>query len=680
MLLPSVAQEKWQYTAFPYVAKNSPLKKNEPEVLKVGSKKLRALMSRQSATHRYWGVEQVYLSSDLKKKLFVKYKVQLNSKKPLGGWLKMNKGHVLHLQKGKDVVAYMAQGFNNLELYELQKQLQVVKVAEATPWFNPWMSCSHADEVTTDAMGNIAYSPEASVAPESASPSMLARAGSVMTCVGAETIDAAIESGKALWENASWENVKSGVGNAASAAWEAVPSVEEVGAGFKATGNFIAKAWNEPAAAWADVTGRFDKTVEVVAQLGQELAKSLKNFHFLSIETQDRLICDLISEMAKKKVLSAALAAVASAGAVTAYALSQAFTFVRQYSKKMAILMRAISMIDGSAVAMDAKMDQLDLLLSGKMPQHEIRLLETGGRTPSAVSVAGAGSKYASPYKAMAPEQLAVAQARNRALADTQRLVEVEKMMGRTLTPAEKSKLLAIHNLDCAKTKCTAQEIRDRKDLAGVRDMFPGSSPEQIKDLYRSGLLGREVDYAEVYKKAVPDVRTSSYGRARDVPTDVSAAEVPAVAKGIREGLDSGMLRPESDGKASHLGTILLRDFAKSPTKDGAAKLENHLEKLGYPAPTASGLKWPLNTESAMDNLMRVPVDANPARLLQLRGTSQYTVMQISERLSVLSDPIRRRGLDLSESEAASMIRTLREQKQKIESNILMIDGKLSSP
>lgn len=640
-------------------------------------------MSQQSATHRYWGVEQVYLSSDLKKKLFVKYKVQLNSQRPIGGWLKMRQGHVLHLQKGKEVVAYMAQGFNNLELYQLQKQLQVARVAENSSWLSPWiLPCAQADEVTSGGFQeNFDFNGESQAPVAPADPSVLSRAGNVMACVGSDTIDRAIEKGKALWENASWENVKTGVGNAASAAWEAVPSLEEVGAGFKATGNFIAKAWNEPEAAWADVTGRFDKTVEVVAQLGQELAKSIQNFNSLSTATQDKLICNMITEMAANGVLSAALAAVATAGVVTAYSLTKAFTFVRQYSKKIALVMRAISMIDGSTLEADLKLEQLDRLLAGNMTPQEIRTLETGSATPAPNFVAGAGTRYASPYKAMSADQLAAAQAGNRALSDVERLVAIEKVVGRALTPAEQKRLLTIHNLDCAKTRCTAQEIRDTKDLAGLRAMFPGTSPEQIKDLYRSGLLGRELNYAQIYGAAVPDVRASSYGRARDVPTDVSPVEVPAVAKGIREGLNSGQLRPESDGKASHLGTILLRDFGRGRiTRSDAEQLETHLGKLGYPPPTASGLKWPLNSEAAMDTLMRVPLDATPSRLLQLRGTSQYTVMQITDRISILSDPIRRRGLDVSESEAASMIRSLSEQKQKLESNLLMINSKLGSP
>lgn len=72
-MVPVFAESSWTYTAFPVVEQNSPLKANEPEFLLVSQKKLRALMSRQSGTHRAWGVKQIYLSQDQKKKVFLKY-------------------------------------------------------------------------------------------------------------------------------------------------------------------------------------------------------------------------------------------------------------------------------------------------------------------------------------------------------------------------------------------------------------------------------------------------------------------------------------------------------------------------------------------------------------------------------------------------------------------------------
>jgi hypothetical protein len=712
------AKETWRYTSFPVVSKNSPLKNNEPEILNVGKKKLRSLMSRQSGTHRLWGVEQVYLSADLKKRVFVKYKVQLNSQKPIGGWIKFPEAHLLHLKKGKDIVAYVAQGFNNLELYELQKQLQGPKVAQQSWPQQLFINCAYAEEVTAP---SLAPTPNAlqSQTPLAEDQSTIARAANVMACVGSEAIDGAIEKGKALWENATWDNVKAGVGSAASAAWEAVPTTEEVGAGFRAAGNFIQEAWNDPSMMVRGVTERFDKTKQVVAQLMTELSKQIQDFYNLPPEYQDRIACDMIAEFASNGVLSAALAAVASGGVLTAVTLGRAFLEVRKYSRKIALIMRSISMLQGSDLPMDDQMARLNALLKGQTPAAEI--IPASGNSGAGVDIRAANAAMRS--RSNDDTEKITMLTNTGALSTKERLTTVASELRFNLNTQSKNildELVQANTTDLAKAlkerlgrELNENEIKaigviDAHRVASQRGYFDytqndlrqkrailsraGFSNDEVEYLIRRGLAGQQTPSTNGaaiatageanqlrYMKLFNDTTSTRdpYGRPGALQPDIPMTQVPAMASEIRRGLNSGMTRPERDAEASRLGEILLRDYGSSKmhSRAQAEELARHLDQLGYPS--ANGLKWPLSSEDAMENISRIPLNSTESRLIQYRGTSQFAVTQINERISELSDMYRRRGMNLSEFEAERMIRELRAQKQKLESNILLIDNQL---
>jgi hypothetical protein len=108
-----------------------------------------------------------------------------------------------------------------------------------------------------------------------------------------------------------------------------------------------------------------------------------------------------------------------------------------------------------------------------------------------------AGISRGSSLSELSTSELAKLQAKNRSLGDAERLQEIEKTLGlppHSLTPDQQRKLLEIHSRDCAKVRCTAQEIRDIKELRAVREMFPQAGAQEVRDLYRRNLLGREIE------------------------------------------------------------------------------------------------------------------------------------------------------------------------------------------
>ena len=139
------AKGDWQYKTFPYLPKNIPQKKNEPEVLKIGKTPLHALMSRQSGTHVRWGVEQVYLSKNLKKKVFVKYNVSLSSAAPIGG-SSSRPAHSCTIWCATSWAAWLRLARKSVPPNGWARSLKPVRVLSQPPPFHP-KACTFSDRV-----------------------------------------------------------------------------------------------------------------------------------------------------------------------------------------------------------------------------------------------------------------------------------------------------------------------------------------------------------------------------------------------------------------------------------------------------------------------------------------------------------------------------------------------------
>ncbi len=486
------AKVDWQYKAFPYLQKNVPEKRNELEVLKVGKTSLRALMSRQSGTHVRWGVEQIYLSKNLKKKVFVKYHVSLSSAAPIGGWLRLKKGQVLHLRKGKSVVAYMAQGFNNRELYELQMQLQ--DKPRVSEW-NPFINCAHA-EVVTSPDGSVYYDTEqntASAAPaaSAASSSWLSRAGSISLCVGAETLEGAKESARQLWENASLGGLASGAQAAASAAWQAVPSREEIRSGWNATTEFVSSAWHEPEQAWNDVVDGFDRSIDAIARIAEKIAASVEGFFDLSEEIQNRIICDGVSYFAATGALSVVMS---MTGAGAAVAVARLTSTALLYANRIKPIIHVLRVLNASDLDSGEKMQHVEALLKGTMSQQEQQsLLERHGdflSTAAATTTSSVANRLAGIRTMGEGERAAMLRASSR-LDNPGRISAAQSALGRPLTESQRSALITAHGVAPERGfgSYTQADLLEKTRI--LRDA--GFTSQESELLLRQGIAGQYV-------------------------------------------------------------------------------------------------------------------------------------------------------------------------------------------
>lgn len=466
----------WKYKSFPLLSKNSKLKTEEPYTLRVGKNKLSAIMSRESGTHRIWGIDQVYLNPiSSTQKLFVKYDIEVSSKAPTG-WIALNNGQIIHLkQKNKKYTAYFAQGFSKKDLFELQKQFKRNHVAHQ-PINKWWLPCANAEEVTSP-LGDIYYSTEQTTAPSEPSSGFLARAENVMTCVGGQAIDNAVERGQALWESATWENVRNTAGNA----WEAVPSLEEAGNGIAAGATWVWDRISNPSETWNRVVDSFDKTKQIFAQVYQEVSTALAGFRDLPPEIQDEIVCYLVAQLAVDGALGVALGAT-GAGATIAVA-------------------RLLNRVRTLTSALASKMPRILLIIEQNPPDRvqAIRSLleesvDGGGIqavTPSSAPTSGGGllpgRVETSPF-APGPDRDAML-ARNGALNATERIAEAETALGRTLSEAERAALLRAHEVAPERGFGTYT----RADLDAKMRILraAGFTANESDLLMRSGLAGR---------------------------------------------------------------------------------------------------------------------------------------------------------------------------------------------
>lgn len=363
----------FQYKAFPYVPSKS-LKVSEPKSLHLGKNKLHALMRPNSGTHLLWGVEQVYASADLKKRVFVKYKVKTTSSAIVGGWSKVAKGQVLHLRQGPTLIAYYAEGFNSKEINEIDKQLRRnIKQASILELFIP---CANAE--TTE--GEPAECASGCVANRGAVGGGVswARAGTISLCVGQQTLDSAVAGAKHLWENANWESIQAGTVKAAQDAWDGLGNAwNGLGGAWNATmsfgsgaGELISTTFTDPGKAWEQVSAGFDQSIKVVQELTNLVIKSIQNFNELPEPLQNEILCNFISEMAMTGILSLAMAVT---GAAAGVGIAKITLAIANYAIKIKPVIAVIKVInEAKDIVMDKKVEFVRRYLKGEVSQSEL--------------------------------------------------------------------------------------------------------------------------------------------------------------------------------------------------------------------------------------------------------------------------------------------------------------------
>jgi hypothetical protein len=98
-----------------------------PKQIKVSGEKLNIKIHPKMGTHYLLGIDQLYVSKNLKKKILVKQDVMPSSQKVLKNWVKLSSGSVYHYIKNKKVVAIYVEGYSDRALGEIEKQFVSLK-------------------------------------------------------------------------------------------------------------------------------------------------------------------------------------------------------------------------------------------------------------------------------------------------------------------------------------------------------------------------------------------------------------------------------------------------------------------------------------------------------------------------------------------------------------------------
>lgn len=292
--LPAVAATSWSYTDYPELrAADRKTPAPRPRLAGVPLKPLRAP---HAATHRGWRVEQVYVSPALDRRVFVKENVKLSSRRPIGAWLKIARGHVYHLEHRGRIVAYYAEGLTPLERTELQKSL--APGARASAGWTAFVPPARAE--LADPGGGETIGP--AVAPAGGGP-----------CTGdiSRDRDCLLEharrhprpagGGARLNARSGGASYWSCAGSMLDGAWEAtVGSV--VGAA-----QYVWSWFRDPGEAWSETAKSFEESVDFVLNFRERIAESIEGFMDLDPEIRDELVCSLLGQIGAAGLMTAAI-------------------------------------------------------------------------------------------------------------------------------------------------------------------------------------------------------------------------------------------------------------------------------------------------------------------------------------------------------------------------------------
>lgn len=317
----SWAKQDWAYKRFSMVKPGKKL--NYPLKIKVSHEILKARIHPKSGTHMLLGMDQVYVSKNLNKKVLIKQDAIPTSKKILNQWVQVNKGHVYHFQKNGTYVAVFAQGYHERGLAEIEKIFVNSKFKRTTyskySWLELFASCAYAEigDPNATRSGNNGPRTQTGVSPNSAS-----------------STSAEADDGESL----AWcllNRSASHVGNMADSAWGATKSAaaavwnDPLGAA-QATGSYlygagesvVVGAYNAGSAAvnycrekclspdkvWDDAVSAVDKMYALGQQLYTRVAGAIEGFNQLEPAVKYRLMCELGGQMIAEFGVNAVLA------------------------------------------------------------------------------------------------------------------------------------------------------------------------------------------------------------------------------------------------------------------------------------------------------------------------------------------------------------------------------------
>ena len=515
LVLPGIAKSKspaWGYKKFPALHRQK--KDYLPRKIRLGRQLLRANRPKGAPTHSLIGVEQIYTNRSGKKKVFIKKGVKVFGKNVIGGWRKLRGAYVLHLKRRSSATAFFAVGLNRRERMAFEMRMR-----KAYRRFS-FVEALLIPKAVADAVGV--------ETPRSASdtPSTLQRDLTSVIATGiplmAATCALQYASGSAY---EAYNNTMDRLKNASvDLSWESFggsmrgvgrwlkETGQSVASGAKATWQYGKEVYANPQKVVDDIQAGYENVKKAAASMYEGMRQTIAGWDDLPDKVKSEIIC-MAMVAGGPAIASLALAWTGVGAAMSARLLA----FFAQMGARVAKVMPAImSVLNADGITESEAYKQIRAWLQGESEPSQALLASAGGepgRAPasfdavypteqsqgrggaSAPASAGKYQGFRGRYRTEREREAVMAA--NRALSDSDRIKAIEAHVGRSLSQRERERLLSIHNVQCAETKCTAQEIRDLKDLAGVTAMFADLPKEQVLDLYRMNLLGNDRDLSE---------------------------------------------------------------------------------------------------------------------------------------------------------------------------------------
>ncbi len=408
------AKEILTYKRFPMIKHGR--KFLYPLRIQVSGENLRAKINPKMGTHFLLGIDQLYVSKNLKKKILIKQDVIPNSKKILGRWVKLKSGSVYHFKKHKRIVAVYVEGYHERSLSEIEKQFVSLKKRKVSyqilsPFFNALFSCAHAEvgdsrtavnsatSSISSSAGNLTEGPQADLKGDEASGEGLARClarqtGSSLVAMGGSAANTAATAAKSIWNDPmgaarATGNYLYGTGQSA------VKGVYQAGS---AVVRYCLESCLDASQMFSDAGDAVDSMYQLGAGLANRMTGAVQGFANLEPAVKSRLICEMGGQLIAEFGANAVLSFLGG----SALAAPRVALMLTNLEQKISTGMVALTALGKSSISTALQQDYVSRFVRGNMTESEILAIvnpEPSGSNLSARISASADSSLISDLK-----------------------------------------------------------------------------------------------------------------------------------------------------------------------------------------------------------------------------------------------------------------------------------------
>lgn len=299
------ASEKWGYQRFSVVKSGTKL--NFPTALTIQKERLEAKIKPQLGTHFLLGIDQLYHSRDLKKKILIKQNAVPTTSKIFGKWIKLKNGHVFHYKTDGQYVAIFVQGYSGKILKSIERVFVQNRSRQKrkVSIYSLMISCAYGQGELGSSAGGNWHPPNSSLAEQYEIPLDLAQVNvdggqNIAQCMLNKSANHIGEMAGGAWDvtqktaDAVWNDPFGAATNTWNFLYGAGESV--VGgvynAGVAVTSYCYEKCLS-PNRIWDDAATAVDSMYLVGQQLYQNVAEAIGDFNELDGAVKSQLVCEI---------------------------------------------------------------------------------------------------------------------------------------------------------------------------------------------------------------------------------------------------------------------------------------------------------------------------------------------------------------------------------------------------